>query len=129
MFSLLSTIRLSDTDAAGRVFFASLLRVAHDAFEAYMESIGQPLARFLRGDACSIAIVHAEADYRRPIHCGEKLEIRIGVERVGHTSFVITYNFLRGGEEVATARTVHVALDPQGTKCSLPDDLRHALAA
>lgn len=129
MFTWQTSIRLSDTDAAGRIFFGSLFRVAHDAFEAHMENIGQPLMRFLRGDECSLTIVHAEADYRHPLNCGDKIAINLDVERVGHTSFVMTYHFLRDGEEVATARTVHVALDRQGVKCSLPDDLRRALAA
>jgi len=129
MFAWQTTIKLSDTDAAGRIFFAALLRVAHDAFEVYMDGLGQPLARFLRGDSCSLAIIHAEADYRRPIGCGDALEVRVGVERVGTTSFVITYEFLRGEEEVATARTVHVAIDRHGSKTSLPDDLRQALSA
>lgn len=128
MFISKTTIRLSDTDAAGRIFFASLLRVAHDAFEGYMEDIGHPLARYLRGEACGLAIVHAEADYRRPIGCGDRVEIKTGVERVGTTSFVITHEFRHDGEEVATARTVHVALDPSGTKMQLPDELRQALS-
>ncbi len=129
MFNWKTTVRLSDTDAAGRIFFASLLRIAHDAFEAFMSGIGQPLTRFLHGDECGLTIVHAEADYRHPVGCGEPLEVHVGVERVGNTSFVITYLFLRNGEEVAAARTVHVALDRRGLKCEIPDDLRRALAA
>lgn len=128
MFETTVTIRLSDTDAAGRIFFASLLRIAHDAFEGFMDGIGQPLAKFLRGDACGLAIVHAEADYHRPMCCGDRVAVRVGVERVGTTSFVIVYEFRRDGAEIANARTVHVAMDGAGGKMQLPDDLRLALS-
>ena len=128
MFTWKTTIRLYDTDAAGRIFFASLLRIAHDAFEAFMSDIGQPITRFLRGDEGHLVIVHAEADYRHPINCGDALDVLVGVGRVGNTSFVMSYQFHRNGEEVGTARTVHVALDKDGAKRAIPDDLRRALA-
>ena len=41
-------IRLADTDAAGVLYFASLLRIAHEAYEAWFESAGLPIATVIR---------------------------------------------------------------------------------
>ena len=43
------SIRLHDTDAAGVLFFAHLLRHAHDAYEAFMEQAGFGLVGLIAG--------------------------------------------------------------------------------
>lgn len=128
-FAWRTKIRLVDTDAAGRIFFASLLRVAHEAFEEFMAARGQPIERYVHDGECALAIVHTEADFRAPLRCGDAVEVRVAVERIGGTSFTIAYAFLRDDLETAAAKTVHVALHRDGTKRNLPDALRRALEA
>lgn len=124
-----AVIRLHDTDAAGRIFFASLFRILHDAFEQFLERQGVSLGAFLHDSECSLAIVHAEADYAQPLAHGDRITIRLGAEMVGTTSFTMRYSVLRDGSEAANAKTVHVAINPAtGRKRDLPDTLRSALS-
>jgi len=104
-------VALHDTDAAGVLFFAHLFRHAHDAYEAFMAEIGWPLPALIRDGELALPLVHAEADYLRPMRHGARVAIEVQVRRVGRTSFQIGYCFTdAAGEPAATARTVHACI-------------------
>jgi 1,4-dihydroxy-2-naphthoyl-CoA hydrolase len=120
-------VALHDTDAAGLMFFAHLLRHAHDAYEAWMAQIGFPLDGLIRDGANRLPLVHAEADYRRALRHGDAVTVQLGVAAVGQASFTIDYRFLcAGGVIAATARTVHAGVDRERGK-ALPASLRTVL--
>ncbi|WP_222932218.1 acyl-CoA thioesterase [Allochromatium humboldtianum] len=122
-------IRLHDTDAAGRLFFAHLFRHAQDALEAFMEHIGYPIDAMLRDGEILLPLTHAEADYRRPMRHGDRVRVEVQVEDLRRRSFAIGYRFLsEAGEEMATARTIHVLVtDEVHVGESLPEALRAGL--
>lgn len=122
-------VALHDTDAAGVLFFAHLFRHAHDAYEAMMARIGWPLDGLIRGRQIGLPLVHVEADFRRPMHHGD--EVTVGIQRVdlAEQGFSLAYRFFIGEREVATALSVHAAIDPRfGKRQPLPPELTHALA-
>lgn len=122
-------IRLHDTDAAGVLFFAHLLRYAHDAYEAFMEQTGFALNKLISNTGLQLPLVHAEADFTAPLRHGEEVCVRLRLARLGGSSFTLEYRFFDGkGEIRARARTVHVALAPAGGgSVPLPDALRQGL--
>ena len=120
-------VALHDTDAAGVLFFGHLFRHAHDAYEAWMAGLGFPLDALLRDGALRLPIVHAEADYRRPLRHGDAVTVRLAVAELGDSAFTVAYDFLDAGRgRAASARTVHVGIDADGRR-GLPDPLRAAL--
>ena len=123
-------VALHDTDAAGVLFFAHLFRHAHDAYEAWMAQLGFPLDAMIRGGDLGLPLVHAEADYRRPMRHGDQVSVTLGVAELGEGSFTIDYRFhLDGGKLAATARTVHVCIQPgEAGPRLLPESLSVALA-
>lgn len=127
------TVRLHDTDAAGVLFFAHLFRHAHDAYEGFMASIGQPLDGLIRAD-CQLPLVHAEADYLQPMHHGEAIRVVVVLAVLGETSFTLDYRFEDASSDLrARVRTVHVHLADRGggngRAAPLPESLRMALNA
>jgi 1,4-dihydroxy-2-naphthoyl-CoA hydrolase len=84
-------VALHDTDAAGVLFFAHLFRHAHDAYEAWMATLGFPLDAIVRDGELRLPLVHAEADYRRPLRHGEAVTVQLAVGEVRERSFVIDY--------------------------------------
>ncbi|MBU1694514.1 MAG: hypothetical protein KJ726_01965 [Verrucomicrobia bacterium] len=44
-------VRMHDTDAAGIIFFTSQLRMAHEAFESFLDSVGLGLGTLLAARA------------------------------------------------------------------------------
>ena len=124
-------IRMTHTDAAGIAYFVSYLDLAHQAYEAALESVGIPLARDLRALPVMLPIVHAECDYAAPLRLGDRVSIDASVERVGTRSFTIAYAFFRqDGTACGRASTVHACVSNEtGRSVPLPDELRTALDA
>ncbi len=129
MFVHHTAIRLHNTDAAGLLFFADQFQLAHDAYESFMESIGYPFAEQLRTAPYLLPIVHAEADFVKPLLTGDRITIQVVAERIGDTSFTLGYTLLRNQSEmVGTVKTVHVLIDKRdGRKRSLLPEFRAKL--
>jgi 1,4-dihydroxy-2-naphthoyl-CoA hydrolase len=122
-------VALHDTDAAGVLFFAHLFRHAHDAYEGFMTAIGWPLDAMIRDRELALPLVHAKADYRRPISHGQQVQIAVTVADIADGRFSIDYRFTdTSGAVLASARTVHAAVDPHRSRpIPLPPGLAAAL--
>ncbi|PSF38955.1 1,4-dihydroxy-2-naphthoyl-CoA hydrolase [Aphanothece hegewaldii CCALA 016] len=109
------TIRLADTDAAGVIYFASLLSICHEAYEACLEKTGISLQPFLKDASCAIPIVHAEIDFQRPIYYGDQIRITVTPQFLSETEFESEYLITKISEPetFALAKTRHVCIDPQ----------------
>ena len=60
-----------DTGAAGRLYFANQFRLAHEAYEAFMASLGFPIGDILKAGRFGLPIVRAEADYKAALSVGD----------------------------------------------------------
>jgi 1,4-dihydroxy-2-naphthoyl-CoA hydrolase len=131
LFRFPYTIGLHDTDAAGLIFSANIIRICHHAYEAFLEQIGFGMARLFEQKTMGLPIVHIEADFVRPLTVGSKVEILARVAHLGKTSYRMAYELRDASDEVcATAATVHVCADPRTRDpISLPVEFRTALAA
>ena len=135
------TVRFGDTDAAGVVHFHQLLRWCHEAWEESLQRFGIPAAEVFPGTGSAVAaptvavpLVHCSADFRRPLHCGDALQIRLSPRTIG-AGFEVAYELWRsdgplGGEIVATALLRHRAIDAVSRRpCPLPPALERWLQA
>jgi YbgC/YbaW family acyl-CoA thioester hydrolase len=130
MYKIESRIKLPDTDAAGILFYGNYFRLAHDAYEAFMDEIEFSLVHVLGDSPVLLLIAHAESDYRSSLNLGDSYTIQLKVEKIGRTSFVLAYHFISGsGETCATMKTVHVAVSKETQKpVGLPESLRKGLS-
>jgi len=130
MFVYHTTVRLHNTDAAGLLFFADQFKFAHDAYESFMESIGYAFAVQFETAPYLLPIVHAEADFLKPLLTGDRITVQLVAEKIGDSSFTLAYTLLRGQSEiVGTVRTVHVLIDKtDGLKRQLLPELRQKLS-
>jgi YbgC/YbaW family acyl-CoA thioester hydrolase len=129
MHTVPTVIRLEHTDAAGVVFFARFLELAHTAFEDFFDHIGHPLPADLFRAEHGYPLVHVEADYRHTLALGDRIVVEVAAERVGRTSFTLRHRFVHPTHgEVAVVRMVHAAIHVPGrTSVPLPADLADAL--
>lgn len=109
--SYFRTVRLADTDAAGVVYFASLLSMCHETYEASLEEFNLSVRGFLQ-DGLALPIVHAEIDFFRPLFCGDRSEILITPRQLSENEFEIDYRVLVGSDCIAIAKTRHVCINP-----------------
>lgn len=78
-FEYLRQVRLSDTDAAGVVYFANGLEICHEAYEAFLTAAGVDLRSFFSGQTVAVPIVRAELDFRRPLYVGDSLVVQLAL--------------------------------------------------
>jgi 1,4-dihydroxy-2-naphthoyl-CoA hydrolase len=118
------TVRFSDTDAAGVVYFANVLTICHEAYEASLSAEGIDLRAFFGGAAVAVPIAHASIDFFRPMFCGDRLEIHLTPKLLQESEFELAYEvFLAGKLErsVSKATTRHVCIDSaKRSRRSLP---------
>jgi 1,4-dihydroxy-2-naphthoyl-CoA hydrolase len=74
-FTYHRTIRFSDTDAAGVVYFAKVLSICHEGYEASLAASGINLHSFFNNETVAIPIIHASVDFWRPMFCGDSIII------------------------------------------------------
>ena len=129
MFSVASTVKLHHTDAAGVLFFVNYFKIAHDAYEEFLEAIDLDIGYLIDESPFLLLIAHAEADYKKPQRVGDRITVEIKVERIGNSSFTLDYRILdSSGEEATLVKTVHAAMDQKTQKVvRLPEDLKEKL--
>jgi len=100
-------VRWGDLDAFGHVNNATYLVYAQEARYAWSKMIEMVVAR-------------AEIDFIAPIYMGDfNLDIEIWVNKIGTSSFGVTYEMKNGDELVAVVKTVQVTVS-MDTKKSRP---------
>ena len=102
-----------DTDAAGVVFFANYLSIAHEAYEEALAAAGINLRTFFADTGSVVPISKSEADYLRPLVCGDKLRVTVTPAALTPHAFEIHYELFRLGPPeklAARIRTEHVCI-------------------
>ena len=132
--ALTRTVRFGDTDAAGIVNFAKLLRWCHEAYEESLERFGvaAPEVFPTPGSMLEVAlpIVHCSADYFRPLVCGDAITIRLEPVRLDLGSFEVRYSFTSSEQAVAQGLTRHLAIETSSRRrCALPTAINRWLEA
>lgn len=126
------TVQFQDTDAAGVVYFANLLAMCHEAYEASLSTSGMDLRRFFSPVEEVYPITHAEVDFFRPLFCGDRLTIHLNPRQVQSSEFEIRYQiYLADSPEkaVSEAMTWHIAVDATtGSRKNLSQPIIHWLS-
>ena len=100
-------VRWGDLDAFGHVNNATYLVYAQEARYAWSKMLEMVVAR-------------AEVDFVAPIYAGDfYLDIEIWANKIGNSSFGLTYEMKNGDELVARVKTVQVTVSME-TKKSRP---------
>jgi 1,4-dihydroxy-2-naphthoyl-CoA hydrolase len=124
MFTHQRTLRLGDTDAAGVVYFASLLSICHETYEAFLDDRQLSLAQLLTAGEWGLPIVHAEIDFWRPLRCGDRLNIQLHLHHLSQQGFTSQYQLSKQDDPdvwVARAQLEHVCVVRSlGRKGDLP---------
>ena len=106
-------IHLRDTDAAGVVYFASLLSICHEAYEDSLRAHGINLQSLL-SSTLALPITQAEINFQRPLFCGDTIEIDLTPSLINSNQFSVEYRVFQASEnqqQIAKAKTVHVCID------------------
>jgi len=119
-------IKLGDTDAAGRLYFAAAFRIAHDAFEENMSAIGLPIDHMIAEGKIGLPVVHAEATYAMPLRIGDTIFVTTFVKKVGQSSINFRHEIKTASGEIAiTVHLIHVTVSAKtGKTMKIPPKIR-----
>ena len=117
MFTYKRKIRLHDTDAAGIVFFSNYFLLFNEAYEALLDSAGISLPEIIQGNKYHLPIARAECDYKAPLFITDAIEIKLNIEQIGESSFVVISLFIKEDKTCAAIiKTVHVSVSAKTRK-------------
>ncbi|MCH7521651.1 MAG: acyl-CoA thioesterase [Candidatus Marinimicrobia bacterium] len=130
-FEYTHTVKFSEVDMAGVVFFSRFFEYAHSAFEAFFQHIGWSFAQVFNEGQWGFPLVHAEADYQAPARLGDDLTVQLAVAKLSESAFTMRYRItLPGGKPVASVLTRHVWVDRATfKKAAMPEEVRAKLEA
>lgn len=118
------TIGLRDTDAAGVVYFASIVSIFHVAYEASLIESEINLKYLINSSEVVIPIGSVTANFLRPLFWGDRITISLTPQAIDRSTFEIQYQILADRQLMATATTKHIVIDRQTRKRqALPADL------
>jgi acyl-CoA thioester hydrolase len=106
-------VRWGDLDAFGHVNNATYLIYAQEARYAWSKMLEMVVAR-------------AEVDFIAPIYTGDiYIDVEIWVNKIGTSSFGVTYEMKNGDELVAVVKTVQVTVSMDTKKSRPLNDAEH----
>ncbi|WP_298616456.1 thioesterase family protein [uncultured Thermosynechococcus sp.] len=119
------TVHFADTDAAGVVYFANLLRFCHEAYEDALAQLGVDLRQFFSSKGLIVPITEAQVRFLKPLYCGDRLRVTIDPQRLDSSRFQLTYTLYDAeGSRVAIAHTQHICLQlPERQRVAIPKPL------
>jgi 1,4-dihydroxy-2-naphthoyl-CoA hydrolase len=107
------TVHFADTDAAGVVFFANYLAICHEAYEESLSAVGINLRRFFTDTGVIVPITRSEADYRRPLACGDRIRVTVIPALLTEDTYEIRFEIAKIGppeKNAGRVRTEHVCI-------------------
>ena len=86
--------------------------------------------RQMEAAGVALPVIEAACRYHRPAHYDDDLEIRTTGRLLSPVQLAFDYDVVRAqtGETLATGRTLHAGVNPQGRPCRLPERVRNLFA-
>ncbi|GAA0525723.1 acyl-CoA thioester hydrolase [Halorubrum aquaticum] len=116
-------VRFRDIDAMGHVNNAVYATYLEQARTDYFRDV---LGADLSGVATVLASVSIQ--FRRPVELEDgAVTVEVDVPELGESSVPMAYEVRAGGETVAEAESVQVAVDDEGSSRPIPEEYREAI--
>jgi YbgC/YbaW family acyl-CoA thioester hydrolase len=98
-----SEVSFRDTDASGWMHFSNIFNHVELAEHALLRSLG--LLVFDRGQG-GWPRVRVACDYKRPLLCGEAIEVQLAITAVGTASVTWTFEVIQAAGELAALGSI-----------------------
>jgi len=124
-------IYFDDCDPAGIVLFANYFKIAHRLIEDFIRSKNIEWSEWFHAKNHGVPLVHAEADYKRPLIQGHTYKGLVKIAILSDSSVTFSTELLtQEGQLCTQIQTVHVFIDSTSLKkMSIPPSIRQKLEA
>jgi YbgC/YbaW family acyl-CoA thioester hydrolase len=103
------TISIRDINYGGHVGNDVYLALFQEGRIRYLKNLG--FSELNIGNSCGIILVKAEIEFKKELFHGDKIEIKVKINKIKNTSFIMEYEIEKEGSTCATGNTVLVAYD------------------
>ena len=118
-------VAFGDTDASGWMHFPNIFRYFEEAEHAFLRSRGILVFDRAQGGWPRVKV---SCDYKRPLLTGDRIEVRLGISRIGASS--VTWDFeviAASGDLAAFGSVTTVRVNQEGRPLIITDSERAAL--
>lgn len=128
-FRFQTRIRFVDTDASGRIHYTAMFRHFEAAEQEFLRSMGCAYSE-PEFAAFGFPRVHVECDFLSEIRFDWLVDVGVSVERVGSSSFTLSFTASVESRLAAKGRITVVCTDRQtGRSCPIPERMASELRA
>jgi len=121
-------VYIEDTDLGGIVYYANYLKFIERARSEWVRAQGMDQGLLRTQTGVMFVVRRVEADYLRPAHFGDLLEVRTALIALGGARIILQQDIWRGESRIFAARVVLVCLGADGHAVRLPEPMRALLA-
>ena len=114
-------VRYAETDQMGVVYYANYFVWCEIGRVEFFRQLGYDYKQMELADDCHLPVVEASCRYRSPARYDDEVVIETRVTALRSHVIKFGYRLLRGDQVLAEAETVHVSVDRQMQKKSLPE--------
>jgi YbgC/YbaW family acyl-CoA thioester hydrolase len=119
-------VAFGDTDASGWMHFPNIFRYAEAAEHAFLRSRHVLVFDRSKGGWPRVKV---SCDYKRPLLCGNAIEVDLSISRIGASSITWDFEILNSaGEAAAIGSMTNVRVDHQGKPLEISAAEREALS-
>ncbi len=122
-------IRFDEIDAAGVMYFARIMHLAHEAIEHAYWTLGWPISRQFSELDVGMPILETHASFRRPLRLDDEVQVVVLRNSMSEKTVELTVQVWLG-EAVAAVIDLTLCCVTRGFQSTpLPDSLRLVFAA
>ncbi len=117
-------VTFGDTDCSGWLHFPKIFRHVEEAEHLYLQQQGIVVIDREQG---GWPRVHVSCDFKRPLRFGDKIEVQLGIEKIGGASVNWVFEVMKEGELCAFGKMTTVRVDNQGKPLVIDEETRGML--
>ena len=118
-------VAFGDTDASGWMHFPNIFRYVEAAEHEFLRTRGVLVFDRAQGGWPRVKV---SCDFKRPLICGDRIEVQLAISRLGASSITWDLEVLNAaGETAAFGALTTVRVDHQGRPRLISDDERQKL--
>jgi acyl-CoA thioester hydrolase len=118
-------VAFGDTDASGWMHFPNIFRYVEAAEHEFLRTRGVLVFDRAQGGWPRVKV---SCDFKRPLICGDRIEVQLAISRLGASSITWDFEVLNAaGETAAFGALTTVRVDHQGRPRLISDDERQKL--
>jgi acyl-CoA thioester hydrolase len=124
-------VRYAETDKMGVVYHSNYVIWFEVGRVELLRQLGFEYSMMEKEDGCHIPVVDLRVRYKAPALYDDEIVIRTRLANVRNSLLHFAYEVLRAGDRalLATGETMHIIVDNQFQRCSLPEKYMKAFAA